>query len=65
MESRKTRERKKKQKGEVSEEQKVTLPMVKMDRNMTSIFRYKFAYYVDYVRKYLCSVLRRTKIKDK
>ena len=46
MESRKTRERKKK-KGEVSEEQKVTLPMVRMDRNATSIFRYKFAYYVD------------------
>ena len=47
MESRKTRKRKKKKKGEVSEEQKVTLPMVKMDRNATSIFRYKFAYYVD------------------
>ena len=46
MESHKTRERKKK-KGEVSEEQKVTLPMVRMDRNATSIFRYKFAYYVD------------------
>ena len=47
MENRKTRERKKKKKGEVSEEQKVTLPMVRMDRNATSIFRYKFAYYVD------------------
>ena len=35
MESRKIRERKKK-KGEVSEEQKVTLPMVRMDRNATS-----------------------------
>ena len=46
MESRKTREREKKN-GEVSEEQKVTLPMVRMDRNATSIFRYKFAYYVD------------------
>ena len=46
MESHKTRERKKK-KGEVSEEQKATLPMVRMDRNATPIFRYKFAYYVD------------------
>ena len=48
MESHKTRERKKKKKkGEVSGEQKATLPMVRMDRNATSIFRYKFAYYVD------------------
>ena len=47
MESHKTRERKKKKKGEVSEGQKATLMMVRMDRNATSIFRYKFAYYVD------------------
>ena len=61
MEGHHEKERDKK-KGEVIEEQKVTLLMVRMDRNATSIFRYKFAYYMDKVQKYLCLVLRRAKI---